>query len=322
MKKKDKNISGISENLAESIAELKSAGAKPGQKGKLQGKRIAISVSGSEELEQLGLSENHIKDATIELARYLIVNGATMLYGGDLRQGGFTELFSELSYQYKYLSDKKCRFVNYFPFPNSKSLTDNDQADFLKKQVVAKILKVPKHLGKPDTKKHYYPKRIIKDRYLYAECYADMRIQMAKESDARIVLGGKQKGSTGYFPGIVEETYHSLKAGKAIYLLGGFGGATRSIIEIISGGTPKKLTNKYQFDTIFLRDFRKFATGKSPVVIDYGHIVDFFKKHSVRSLSKQNGLTVEENKILFESINIHELVFLIIKGLQNISNKK
>ena len=43
-----------------------------------------------------------------------------------------------------------------------------------------------------------------------SECYADMRVKMANESDARIVLGGKQKNFAGYFPGIVEETFHSL----------------------------------------------------------------------------------------------------------------
>lgn len=318
MKKKDKNISGISENLAESIAEQKKVKENHGQKGKLYGKRIAISVSGSEELEQLGLSENHIKDASIELARYLIVNGATMLYGGDLRHGGFTELFSELSYQYKYLCDKELRFVNYFPFPNSRSLSDNDMADFLKKQVEARILPVPNHLGDPDPKKDYKPLENVEDRFLFSECYADMRIHMAKDSNARIVLGGRQKGYTGYFPGIVEETYHALNAGNAVYLIGGFGGATKSIIDIISGSIPLQMTNEFQFDTAFLNDCRKYASVKSPVPLDYNLLVDFFKNYSAESLSKQNGLTEEENQILFESINIHELVFLIIKGLQNI----
>src|SRR5690606_26234756 len=107
-------------------------------------------VSESEELEKLGLSDHHLKDISIEIARYLIVNGATMLYGGDLRHGGFTELFSELSYQYKYLGDKERRFINYFPFPNSKSINDDVRADFIKKQVEAKILDIPEDLGDVD----------------------------------------------------------------------------------------------------------------------------------------------------------------------------
>lgn len=318
----EKNISGISENLSESIAEEKVIAKKEIPKGKLHGRRIAISISVSEELEQLGLSNHHFVDISIEIARYLIVNGATMLYGGDLRNGGFTELFSELSYQYKYLSDKEKKFVNYFAFPSARKLLTKDIAAIQKKQVEPILLEVPKHFGKPDPEKDYKPNESIEDRFLFAECFADMRIRMANESDARIVLGGIQKNFTGYFPGIVEETFHSLKAGKAVYLLGGFGGATKSIIEIISGGKPHQLTNDFQFDSEFLKDFRKFAFDKSEVKLDYDFIFDFFKQHSVESISKQNGLTPEENQILFESTNIHELVFLIIKGLQNILSVK
>lgn len=312
------NISGISENLAETIAEQKEDVKNLVQKGTLQGKRIAISVSESEELEQLGLSEHHIKDISIEIARYLIVNGATLLYGGDLRNGGFTELFSDLSYQYKYLSDKDRKFVNYFPFPNSRAITTDICATFFKTQVKAKILKIPKSVGNINIAKKYDPFNSVEDRFILSECYADMRKIMANESDARIILGGRQKNFTGYYPGIVEETFHSLNAGKAVYLLGGFGGATKSIINIITGSRPSQLTNDFQFDTDFLKNFRDFASGKSLVKLDYDFIFDFFKQYSVESLSKQNGLTSDENEILFESTNIHEIVFLIIKGLQKI----
>lgn len=314
----EKNISGISENLSESIEEQKSVEKNLIEKSILHGKRIAISVSESEELEQLGLSEEHLKDISIEIARYLIVNGATMLYGGDLRNGGYTELFSELSYQYKYLSDKENKFVNYFPFPNSNTLSTDVRANFMKNQVEVKILTIPNSLGEVNTKKTYKPFKSADDRFVIAECLTDMRERMAIDSNARIVLGGRQKGFVGYFPGIVEEAYHSLKAGKAIYLLGGFGGASKSIIDIISGGKPFQLTNDFQFDTEFLQEFRKFASTKSAVKLDYDFLVDYFKSHSIESISKQNGLSLDENKILFESTNIHELVFLIIKGLQSI----
>jgi hypothetical protein len=319
MKETEKNISGISENLADSISEQMSIEKKPTEEGKLFGKRIAISVSECEDFEQLGLSEQHLKDISIEIARYLIVNGATMLYGGDLRRGGFTELFSELSYQYKYLRDKRPRFVNYFPFPIFKSILINDRAELLKKQVEIKIIDVPKHLGEIDTERKYDPSNCTEDRYIVAECLRDMRIQMANDSVARIILGGKHKGFIGYLPGIVEETYHSLKAGKAVYLLGGFGGATKSIIDILLGKNPIELSNDFQFDSEAMREFRDYAKDKSEVKLDYDIIFDFFKQHSIETISKKNGLTIEENMILFESQNIHELVFLIIKGLQNIS---
>jgi len=312
------NISGISENLADSIVEQKELIKESVPKGILHGKQIAISVSESEELEELGLSVHHIKDISIEIARYLIVNGAKILYGGDLRRGGFTELFSDISYQYKFLNDKERKVVNFFPFPSARQLSTNDIANFLKKQVQPIKLQTPKHLGKPDPDKNYKPNENVDDRFLFAECFTDMRIHMSNESDARIVLGGIQKNFTGYFPGIVEETFYSLEAGKPVYLLGGFGGATKSIIEMILGNRPNQMTNEFQFDSEFLIAFREFSFGKTKVILDYDYLFNFFSRYNIEKISNLNGLSVEENQILFESINIHEIVFLIIKGLKNI----
>lgn len=313
----ENNITGISENLADSIADQNVADESEIEKGLLYGKQIAISVSESEELEFLGLSEQHIKDISIELARYLIANGATLLYGGDLRKDGFTELFSDLSFQYKYLKDRKPSFVNYFPFPTSRKLTIEDRVNFKKKRVEIRILEIPKTINEVNTEKSFDPLRSIEDRYIVAECLTDMRIKMANESDARIVLGGKQKDFFGYLPGIFEEAYHSLKASKALYLLGGFGGAAKSIISLIKGDSPKELSDDFQFDTDFLRGFKALSKDKASIPLDYEELSSFFQRCSVESLSKKNGLSANENQILFESTNIHELVFLIIKGLKN-----
>jgi len=318
MLENENNISGISENLSESIEEKELNEKDQVNFLILRNKKIAISVSESEELEELGLSNQHLKDMSIEIARYLIVNGAKLLYGGDLRNDGYTDLFSELSYQYKYLHDKEFSLLNYFPFPNAKDLTTNAKAKLREKQVDVKILDVPDSLGKLDPLKFYNPKENIEDRYHFAECFSDMRLQMAKVCDARIVVGGKQNDFTGYFPGIVEEALYSLKVGKPVYLLGGFGGATKSIIEMISGNRPIQMTNEYQFNSDFLIAFREYSFGMTNVITDYDYLFEFFSRYTLDEISRNNGLSVEENQILFESVNIHEIVFLIIKGLKKI----
>lgn len=318
---KELNISGVSKNLAASIADQTDEQSDITHASFLHGRKIAISVSASEELEYLGLSLNHLDDISIEIARYLIVNGATMLYGGDLRQGGFTRLFTELSYQYKYLSDRERRFVNYFPFPNSKSLSIDDKANFVKQQVEPIILNVPAHLGEVDINKDYKPFSEVDDRFIFSECFADMRITMANDSNARIVLGGKQKGFLGYLPGIIEEAYYTLVTKKPIFILGGFGGAAKSLSQLILGNQPTQLTNEFQYETDFFKEFKEYCHEKSITPIDYDRISEFFKGHSIEYISELNGLSVEENKTLFDSTNIHELVFLVIKGLKNIFSK-
>jgi len=315
----EKNISGISENLAESIVEQKELEIQSRKKGILDGIRIAVSVSENEELEQLGLSKQHLKDIMIEIARYLMANGGTLLYGGHLKNEGYTRLFAELSYQYKFLNDTAFRFVNYFPFPNSKSLTLEIRADFVKQQVEPVIIEIPKHLGEIDINRHYDAENVIEDKFIYSECFSDMRNIMAQNSYARIVVGGKQSKFLGYMPGIVEEAYYSLKANKPVYIIGGFGGAAKSLSKVICGEFPKELTNEFQYNDEFLQNFKKEFQDRASVPIDYLELVNFFEQFNLEVFSELNGLSVDENIILFESQNIHEIVFLIMKGLKTLS---
>ena len=49
----------------------------------------------------------------------------------------------------------------------------------------------------------------------------------------------------------------------------------------------------------------------------YGNIVSFLNSQNIDGLN--NGLSREENKILFESKNIHEIIFFIFKGITNLN---
>ncbi len=317
----EKNISGISENLAESIVEQKELEIQSREKGILDGIRIAVSVSENEELEQLGLSKQHLKDIMIEVARYLMANGGTLLYGGHLKNEGYTRLFAELSYQYKFLNDTAFRFVNYFPFPNSTSLTLEIKADFVEQQIEPVIIEIPEHLGKIDISRHYDAENIIEDKFIYSECFSDMRNIMAQNSHARIVVGGKQSKFLGYMPGIVEEAYYSLKANKPVYIIGGFGGAAKSLSKVICGELPTELTNEFQYNDETLQNFKKEYQEKASIPMDYDKLIHFFKQFNLEVFSELNGLSIDENLVLFESQNIHEIVFLIMKGLKTLSKR-
>jgi len=95
MKEEKIDISGIDPDLvSQEKPQIKHAKI-------LNKKKIAISVSVNEDLEKIGFSEQHLNDISIEIARYIIANDGTALYGGDLRENGFTHYFSELSNQYK-----------------------------------------------------------------------------------------------------------------------------------------------------------------------------------------------------------------------------
>src|SRR5690606_35807558 len=129
-------------------------------------KKIAISVSINEDLENLGLSEHHLNDISIEIARYIIANGATSIYGGDLRVNGLTNFFSELANQYKKSDDNSIRFVNYFALPNSKKIDRNAEIEFKSKQIGIEIVE-PNQDVNFDNEFEYKPLEVVKDRYVY-----------------------------------------------------------------------------------------------------------------------------------------------------------
>lgn len=283
----------------------------------LTGKKIAISVSVNEDLEKKGFSEQHLNDISIEIARYIIANDGTALYGGDLRENGFTYYFSELSNQYKKTNDKDFKFINYFVFPNTKRLTRDVRLDFHSKQILIKEVPTPK-TASIDEQREYNPIKCIEDRYSFCECFKEMRIQMAKDCTARVLVGGKITNYLGYIPGVIEEALYTLRESKPLYLVGAFGGATEKLIKLIKGQTVEELTNDFQYNTDFLIEFKDYVKSKSDYT-DYDILKTELSKFDVKKISDLNGLSVEENEMLFSSKNIHQIMYLLMKGLKSIS---
>jgi hypothetical protein len=58
---------------------------------------VGVSVSDTTDMAMLGMGPEHLEDATLEIARYLLAMGSRLVYGGDLRPGGFTDLLAELT---------------------------------------------------------------------------------------------------------------------------------------------------------------------------------------------------------------------------------
>lgn len=283
----------------------------------LNGKKIAISVSINEDLERFGFTEQHLNDISIEIARYIIANDGIALYGGDLRENGFTYYFSELSNQYKKANDKKFKFVNYFVFPNTRRLTRDVRIDFHSKQIQIKEVSFPKTVS-IDEQKEYNPNKSIEDRYTFSECFKEMRIQMTQDCTARVLVGGKITNYLGYIPGVIEEALYTLRENKPLFLVGGFGGVTGKLIKLIKGEYVEELTNNFQYNTDFLIEFKDYVSSKCSYT-DFDVLKDELLKFDVKKISELNGLSIQENELLFSSKNIHEIIYLLMKGLRKLN---
>lgn len=305
-----------SEKLDEHVEKEIKQAEKHDKKTFLYNKNIAISISDSEDIEELGFSKIHQQDIILEITRYLIINGATLIYGGDLRSQGYTFLFSEIVQQYIYKNENKNYYKNYFSFPIYVDMPASSRLDFKKNGVEIIKVEPPEKLN-VDEKEFYVP-NTNKNLFIWAESLLKMRNEMNDDSDARIFMGGAKTNFKGKYPGLLEEALLSLEKNKPTYLIGAFGGITKSIIKSLLNQEVEELTEVWQRKSNpKYSDFIDFYNQKEKVEkINYDERNKFLNEYTIGKLCKNNGLTETDNMRLFETIHFPEIIYLILKGLK------
>lgn len=284
----------------------------------LRGKNIAISISDSEDIQNYGGDDTLLRDVTIELSRHILVAGGKLIYGGDLRSQGFTELFADLSCQYGQheKTDRNTKyFTNYFAWPIYLTITKTHESDFEHSRVSIAKVDAPDECPS-DIRGSFIAPTTIDNNFLWAKSLTKMRIQMESTANARILLGGRTHGFKGKYAGVLEEFIISQKNNHPIYLLGGFGGVTKAIVDIIEERTTESFLFEEAKKDLSYADFFQYYNKKDGMnPIDYSTVYNEIKTKNILGLN--NGLTEDENKILFHSTNVLEIVALIMKGLNN-----
>lgn len=319
MKKENKVTN---KDLDKHVAEELKGKSKESEIHLFDGKNVAISISDSPEIEHLGFSLVHQKNLITEITRFLIIHGSSLVYGGDLRQNGYTRLFSNLVHQYRPSKEVgKLFFKNYFDFPIHLKLTKSDTLEFKKNGVLPVIVKPPSGLG-IDESKFYIPKG-NENLFIWAESLTKMREEMQSNTDARIFTGGSMSNFKGKYPGLLEESILALKNDIPVYFMGIFGGVTSRIIEGLKGEKPEELSIEWQSSQN--QNYEEFVSHynskKSEDKIDYKSSTEFLNNYTLARLSKNNGLSIEENERLFCTVHTSEIIFLIMKGLHKTLSK-
>jgi hypothetical protein len=288
----------------------------------LASKTVGISISESDNLSELGYGVSHLKDAIIEVARYILASGGKLAYGGDMRQGGFTELIFDLLAYYK--ADKTLlpheRFYSYLAYPISTTLSLDKEAE-LRQNVSFRKIAPPADLHIENTKEFLKPDS-PENLYVWTRCLSRMREEMETSCDARVFIGGRTKGFKGKYPGILEEFLIALEYKHPVYLIGTFGGITKDIIDALNGARPDSLTNEYYFDNKdYSEMFAIFNQRHQGDLIDYPRQLLRLQAIGLKGIAQQNGLSEADNNRLTVTPHISEMVYLILKGLTNCFTK-
>jgi hypothetical protein len=281
----------------------------------LKEKTIGISISESENLNELGYGISHLKDSIIEIARYIFALGGKTAYGGDMRQGGFTEAFFDLLAYYKSENElPQQRFFSYLFWPTSLSLSKEKEADLIH-TVSFKKIAPPSDLNIKDITQ-FLPADSSENIYIWARCLTKMREEMQHKCNARIFIGGKLTGFKGVCPGILEELILSIESKQPIYLIGAFGGVSLDAINALEGKKSDCFSQEFHCSNSQYKDFLDLYNLKhSDKPINYEKYFSLLSNLKFEGLSDLNGLSIEDNKRLSKTPHIHEIVYLIIKGL-------
>lgn len=156
-----------------------------------------------------------------------------------------------------------------------------------------------------------------------------MRWMMSCRCVARVLISGKISGFSGRMPGILEEAVLALSLGQPLYIIGGFGGGARAVGELL--GLAKAWPSGAREVGCFGAGARAGPDVDRAVVaaphvfrpanfsnlpLTFEEAMAFVSGYSLEGPGwPRNGLTVAENRELFETREQSRIIELVVRGL-------
>jgi hypothetical protein len=303
----------------------------------LGGKKIALSMSESSDIQQYGFDECHIENAIVELSRYILIQGARLVYGGDLGKRRYTDLLFELVRTHNRMGRTGTLnpIINYSGWPLPKP-TVQQQADFFGVGEFVRIDR-PDSLNESDNADFQIDPTFFPDtksalhRFAWSLGMTKMRTQQASDTLARVVLGGKT-GLTitkhadgtikevwykGRIPGVLEEVYLSAKQNRPVFLIGAFGGAAAMIIDLIEGKQRPEATWDYQKQAPHSESLKEIYSKRGVEWESYDTMIGFLRQKGVAGINPL--LTEQENRELFRTVDLVRITEMVISGLAKLA---
>jgi hypothetical protein len=217
---------------------------------------VALSAGGANaELAEVGLGVEHIDEIMMRLAMRLLQNGHRLGFGGTL--GGSKQRLTRFLIEtaQSWLDATAARLtdvnqpdtwplVNWSAWPHYTFVSGRQRAELVGTCHFVDV--APSRVRKTSLKTAVENwESNPRARLYFADALTAMREQSSRESDLRIVWGGRIAGARGWLPGIFEEVASSLALGKPVLILGGFGGCAGVLAEFLadpSAGWPARLS--------------------------------------------------------------------------------
>lgn len=294
--------------------------------------KVALSLSDTPEVDgPEGNIDEHVRDATVALARALVSSGAEIAYGGDFRDRGFTKLLIEVIGAYNQTASTSSELLHSFlasPIDIAEgtglAFTAHSLGRFgtLEKRALLEpfVKQDPKDWPEEDRAALYF---------------SDMRRLMGEDIQARVLLGGQavprggqpSGGYGGRYAGVLEEAWRALDTPRPLYVAGGYGGAAGLVAELLSGApVPPAFCEATwlhveRYEKLVAALDHEELVGKMGLPKTMDDMAVRVRAEGQRHLKDDttsmawNGLTLDENQTLFRTRDPQMIAALVMRGL-------
>lgn len=283
----------------------------------LRGVRLGVSIAASSDEE--GAPDLRELNRTVErLCRQMLALGAGLAFGHDWRPDGVMAQVLELARTYQRTGDTEPPLLNLVPWPMQPTLSTEEQ-DFLAGVLRVEQVGLPQALAAREAQLRAAPNG---EAYLRARALTELRRRLTAHSTARICLGGKTRGYLSPLPGIVEEALLALEAGQPLYLSALQGGATRDVIDALSGAQAGAGGAAWQPAAGVREAFDRLPARFEPTAQPAPDPAAAWQRLAavgVEGIARSNGLTADENRRLFRVRSVSEVIDWTIIGLTRLA---
>ncbi len=315
---------------------------------------IGLSISYQREnLLARGMGLEHLREALVSIARPLLRHGASLAYGGHWRdtEDNFTfELLRLISAEQEDNSlggpdtqQPIGRMYNYSPWPEYLVITPQIEAQWINCCRIVRVTQGHAGISEADqvtdsavgveSDRLYFNKAVVLSAMRrLAMTGVDIKIPDVPSPEsiprvmARIILGGKVEGFSGFIPGIFEEALLALEHKVPLYVLGGFGGAAEVLADALLAApgnrAPQLSIEWYRANT---PSVAKLEALCAEMVLPAGVRSTSFGLDAVFGMIEQarvslstclnTGLDEVETRELLKTGNLGRAIQLVRKGL-------
>ena len=318
-------------------------------------KVIAFSISYQRDnMLARGMGLEHMNELLIRLARPLLRDGASLAYGGNWKETEDNFVFPLLRLVSAEQEDNSLggpdssvqigMLYNHSPWPENLRITPGIEAQWINCCRVVRITQQMAGFSEaevvPDADADQVDSRTLFNKAITLSAMRRLMMQPMSIDipdvprpekipavSARILLGGRLDGYSGFLPGIFEEALATLQCQRPVYLLGGFGGAAEILARAMlatGNDRPKELTLDWHRQrtpalAALLESARQF---KVPPALDgIEKSLDALYDFVVRARGDlpdtlRTGLSDAQTREMLQACDIGNVVHLVRTGLK------